>query len=205
MMRMRHGEQLGDAGADAAQPDDAERDAGVAVGRPQAEIGAHQARRAPLAGLDRGVALLELLEHGEDHRHGALGDAVAVRLGRRVAHQNAELGRRLDVDIVSADRAFGDDAQVRVGLHDPAGDRARPDRGADQGLGVLRVSDHLVFIVALRRMPVGPALGQFAAVLLEFRIALLGGIRFGENENLRVGHCDLPCVPACHAAGLLAG
>ena len=115
-------QQLRDTRPDAAQADDADGDAFVAI--PAAtEVGSLVGLVAPTTGLHLLVALPEALEQREHYGHGALGHAAPVRLCGSMGHHDAELGRGVDVYVVDADGVLGDDAQIRRRFEDASGDR----------------------------------------------------------------------------------
>ena len=143
-------QELRDARADTPEADDAQRLAAKAVRLAAAEIVGEVFLRAPFAGAHVGVALAQLLQRREHHRHRGLGDAEAIRLGRRVADHDAEIGGGVGIDVVDADGVFGDDAQPLRGLHDAPADGSVPHRGAHQRNGVARGVDHGVFMGSAR-------------------------------------------------------
>ena len=80
------------------------------------DLGAHELRFFPLAGLRRTVGGGDLPGDGQHQRDGVLGgrDRIAER---RVHDDDAARGRRLDVDVVDADAGAADDLQL-LGLAD---------------------------------------------------------------------------------------
>ena len=140
------------------------------------------------AGAHVGVALAHLLEQREHHGDGGLGDAEAVGLGRRMAHQDPEVGRRLDVHVVHADRVFRDDAQPLRGFHDAAADRCVADRGAHQCHGVARGGNERVLVLAARLLPGRVAEGKLVAGLFEQVQGFSRFLAAGIDQHLGLRH-----------------
>ena len=182
-------QQLRDAAGDAAEADEADGLAAEAVGGAGAEVVGEIVRGAPFAVAHVGVAVGELLEQRQHHRHRGLGDAEAVRLGRRVADHDAELGRGFGVDVVDADGVFGDDAQPLRRLHHAAADRGVAHRGAHQRHAVARLRHHVVLVMRARQLPVAVADHDLAAEPLDRLDGLGRLLARGEDQDFRlVGH-----------------
>jgi hypothetical protein len=96
----------GDHAADIAAADQAERLAG--------DLGPHEFRLLPLAGLGGGVGGGDLAGDGEHHGDGVLGGGDRVAEGR-VHHHDPARGGGGEVDIVDADAGAADDLES-VGL-----------------------------------------------------------------------------------------
>src|SRR2546422_10681101 len=65
----------------------------------------------------------------------SLHDALPISpvgFGRAMGDQDSQIGRRLDVDVVGADREFGDDPQPVRALHDALADRRVADGGRSE-------------------------------------------------------------------------
>ncbi len=91
--------------ADTAEPDDPE---GLAL-----ELGAHESLAVPFLGLERAVGRRDVARQRQEQGEGVLGGREQVGR-RRVDHQDAELGRRVDVDVVDADAGAADDPEPRM-------------------------------------------------------------------------------------------
>jgi hypothetical protein len=178
----------GDAAADPAETDQAERDAGMAVG-PRAEIRSLEGGVPPLAALlEVPVALSHFLEHAEHGGDGALRHAAPVRFGGAVRHQDAQLGGRLHVHVVGADGVLGHDAKPVGAFHDGPADRRVPDGGAHEGVASFGHGDHLGLAVSLRGVPGGLAQDQRAPVGLEGPMRLRRFVHRGEDKHLGLAH-----------------
>ncbi len=105
-VRAERGEPLGHQLTDAAEADHADRLA--------EDLGARERRPLPGVVAQRGVGGRDLPGRGQQQRERMLGGAVDVRR-RRVDHQDAAGGRRVDVDVVQADARAGDDLQLGRG------------------------------------------------------------------------------------------
>jgi hypothetical protein len=97
-------EALLDGAGDPAVGDQADRLA------PQQRRGG---RRPPLAGPDRRLLALELQEQRHHEHDRRLGHADDDRVRRAVGDQDAERGRRLDVDVVDPDDRAADHPEAR--------------------------------------------------------------------------------------------
>lgn len=93
------GQPLGDQDAGPAEPEDAE---GLAV-----ELGAGEARAAPLAPAQRRVRRSDVTGCGEHQRDGVLGGGDGVG-ARGVDDHDADLGGGADVDVLESDPRAGD-------------------------------------------------------------------------------------------------
>src|SRR2546422_5584071 len=79
----------------------------------------------------------------------SLHDALPISpvgFGRAMGDQDSQIGRRLDVDVVGADREFGDDPQPVRALHD-----ALADRRSEEHTSELQSRLHLVCRLLLEK------------------------------------------------------
>ena len=162
-LRSEPGQQLGDACADAAETDEADRRAAQLA--PEKLLGL-PAR--PLAAAQDLVGLDDPPPGGEHERHGELGGRVGQDVGR-VRRAHAALAHRLGVDVVVADGEVRDDLQRRAG---PAQQRAVDGHGrvGHEGVGAGHVflqphpveRDAATRDVTARREPIQPGGGQRA-------------------------------------------
>ena len=172
---------LGDQAADAPEPEDRKR---LVVELDAGELAAH-----PFPGVHGVVCLRDLARAGEQERHGLLGSRHDVGRGR-VAHDNARLGRRLDVDVVDGHARAADDLEVARRLDDvpvDLGGRAHDQRivrryGFDELFGS-QIELHVDKISALAE-----ALQALVGDLLGYQDLLLSLLGHGS-------------VPSSHAAG----
>ena len=179
------GQQLRHAGANPAEADEPDGLSRKAVRRPATDVIGEVLLFAPFAGADVGVALAQLLEQRQHEGDGGLCHAEAVGLGRGVAHHDAEVRRRLGVDVIDADRIFRHHPQALRGLHDPPGDRGVADRGAHQSDHVAGGFHDLVFHIAgARELPLILAEHDFAAQVFQRLDGLRRLFATGENQNL---------------------
>ena len=132
---------VGDDGADIAAADDAQNLAG--------DLGAHEARFLPFAGLRRFIRRRDLPRQRQDHRDGVLGRRHGIAIGG-VHHHDAARRRFGNIDIVDADAGPPDNLQLRRRVEDLAchlGRRAdrQPVIPADDGgkLGRLQPGLHI--------------------------------------------------------------
>src|SRR5207253_2969881 len=113
-------------------------------------------------------------------------------LGRAVAHQDPHLGRRLDVDVVDADRVLRDDPELGLALHDLAADRHVADGCAHERVSPLSHPDQLGLAVALRGIPRRLAEAKLASLGLEPPVRVACFLDRSENEHLRGAHHAVP-------------
>ncbi len=139
-----------DATRDAPEADKADGLAAKSVRCALANIVRKVVRSAPLAGADVGVAVGELLEQRQHHRHRGLGDAETIRLRRRMTDHDAEFGGGCGIDVVDTDGVFGDDAKPLRGFHHAAADRGVAHGGAHQRDAIACMCHHVVLVFGAR-------------------------------------------------------
>ena len=110
---------LGDSGADAAEPDDAE---GLAAKLDALGISLLEHLELVCATLRHGrVALVQGAGHGEQVRHHQFRDALGA--GRRSVEDHLSMGTGvLDVNVVHADSTASDEAEVRASINEVLAD-----------------------------------------------------------------------------------
>ena len=194
--------ELRHAAADAPQTDQPQHDALVAVLFPSAQVYAGKRLAAPRAArLQVLVPLPRVLEQRQHLGHGGLRDAAPVRLRRRVGDQDAELRRRVHVDLVHADGVLGDDAQPLGRREHVAGDLRALDGRAGEGVGAGGHLGQPLRRVAGGVAPVGASQRQRTARRLELLQAVSVGGRKDEHFGLRHDFLRGCVIPNHHAVG----
>ena len=129
---------------DVAEADEAEHASGQTVDR-------NDSRHFPAAGLHQRVGERDLARERKEQRHGMVRHLVHA-IVRHIGHGDAELRRRLDVDIVDAQAEAADRLAARELAQQLAG---KLRVGDEHGVGIARHRQNVLGCRALRHAQLG--------------------------------------------------